>query len=94
MGEVVEDVGKYRVKEMATNWLEEVLEAAVEVSKINSMVRLIMEYGPETRNTLETELRNQRMEEDDLEGGGERIKIRMCKNEERGLEKGILLHAG
>ena len=63
MGEVIEDVGKYRLKEMATNWMEEVVEAAVEMSNIKSMVRLITEYGPKTRNKLETELRKQRMEE-------------------------------
>ena len=63
MREVEEDVWKYRLKEMATNWLEEVVEAAVEVSNIKSMVSLITEYGPETRNKLETELRKHRMEE-------------------------------
>ena len=56
-------MGKYRLKEMATNWLEEVVEAAVEVSNIKSMVSLITEYGPESRNKLETELRKHRMEE-------------------------------
>ena len=39
------------------------MEVAVEMSNIISMVRLITEYGPETRNKLEIELRRQRMEE-------------------------------
>ena len=48
---------------MATNLLDKVVEMAVEMSNSNSMVRLITEYGPETRNKLEIELRRQRMEE-------------------------------
>ena len=63
MGEVIMDVGRYRLKEMATNLLDKLVEMAVEVSNINSMVRRITQYGPETRNKLETELRKQWMEE-------------------------------
>jgi hypothetical protein len=63
IGEVIMDVGRYRLKEMATSLLDSVVEMAVEMSNINRMVRLITEYGPETRNKLENELRKQRMEE-------------------------------
>ena len=48
---------------MATNLLDKVVEMAMEMSNINSMVRLITEYGPETRNKLETELIKQKKEE-------------------------------
>ena len=54
---------EYRLKEIATNLLEEVMELVMEMSDINGMVRLVTEYGPETRNKLENELRSQRMEE-------------------------------
>ena len=63
MEDVVKDVEEYRLKEIATNLLEEVMELAMEMSDINGMVRLVTEYGPETRNKLENELRRQRMEE-------------------------------
>ena len=62
MGEVIKDVENYRLKEMATNLLDKVVEMAVDMSNVNSMVRLITEYGRETRNKLETELRKQWME--------------------------------
>ena len=54
---------EYRLKEIATNLLEEVMELVMEMSDINGMVRLVTEYGPETRNKLDNELRRQRMEE-------------------------------
>jgi hypothetical protein len=56
-------VEEYRLKEMATSLLEEVVELAVERANIDSMVRLVTEYGPGTRNKLELELKRQRREE-------------------------------
>ena len=61
--EIVKDMEEYRLKEMATNLLEEVVELVMEKSDIHGMVRLVTEYGPETRNKLEYELKRQRMEE-------------------------------
>ena len=46
MMDVVADVVGYRLKEMATSYKEEVVEAAVEMSNINNMVSKILEYGP------------------------------------------------
>ena len=63
MEDVVKNVEEYRLKEIATNLLEEVMELVMEMSDINGMVRLVTEYGPETRNKLEYELKRQRMEE-------------------------------
>ena len=97
--EIVKDMEEYRLKEMATNLLEEVVELVMEKSDIHGMVRLVTEYGPETRNKLENELRRQRMEEMEaikmiLKEGERELRLEYDGHKEKCLEKRVLLHAG
>ena len=68
VGDIVEellvDVKAYRVTEMMGTMVEDFMNDAVELSTLGSMVRQVVEHGPEVRNRIEQRLREERLEEE------------------------------
>ena len=62
--EMMMDVKTYRVTEMMGALVEGIMNNAVELSTLGSMVRQVLEHGPEVRNKVEQRLKAERLEEE------------------------------
>ena len=65
VGDILEgmlvDVKRYRVTEMMGALVGDIMNTAVELSTLSSVVRQVVEHGPDVRNKVEQRLKEERM---------------------------------